>query len=115
VELDDLADALAASLVAPQVASPPTWRWRDATPKDRVTLQCDNCGHRIVWWTTELRDGWLGLQDASHRGWKWQGQGEPPIRFRGEFVDAACRACGWAKPAVARQPQDWWTAAPEML
>ena len=33
----------------------------------------------------------------------------------GELVDAECRACGWEKLGVARQPQDWWTAPPELL
>jgi hypothetical protein len=86
-----------------------------AAPEDRVTLTCGNCRLRIAWWTVKLRSAWLGLQDANHRGWKWQGQGPCPIRFRGELVDAACGACGWAKLGVARQPQEWWTAPPEML
>jgi hypothetical protein len=116
VELGDLANALAAHLVAPQVASlRPTVRWTCPTPKDRVTLPCGDFGRRIAWWTAELRSGWLVLQDASHRGWKWQGQGKCPLRFRGELVDAACRACGWAKLGVARQQPDWWTAPPELL
>lgn len=116
MEVDDLTHSLAASLVAPQDASlRPIWRWIEATPTDRVTLPCSGCTHRIAWWTAELRDGWLGWQDADRRGWKVPGQGTFPLRFRGELVDAACKACGWAKLGVARQPQDWWTAAPELL
>jgi hypothetical protein len=90
----------------------------DGQPEGERThpLPCGDCGRRIAWWTVELRSGWLGLQDADHRGWKWQGQGKSPIRFRGELVDATCRACGWAKLGVARQPlSDWWTAPPELL
>jgi len=110
-----MANVLVASLVAPQDASlRPTWRWTCPTPKDRVTVPCGDCGHRIAWWTVELRNGWLGPQDAYRRGWKWQGEGKPPIRFRGELVDAAC-TCGWAKLGVARQQPDWWTAPPELL
>lgn len=117
MDLDDAANALAASLVAPQDASlQPTWRWDQAVPKDRVSLTCGYCPRRIAWWTVERRSGWLGLQDHYHRGWKWQDQGKCPLRFRGELVDAACKSCGWAKLGVARQPQpDWWTAPPEML
>jgi hypothetical protein len=113
VELDEMAGALAATLVAPQASRPPSWRWSDATPKDRITISCDNCNRRIAWWTTELRSGWLVLQDVTHRGWKWQG--ECPIRFRGQLVDATCPSCHRARFGVARQLSDWWTAPPEML
>lgn len=117
VDLDDAANALAASLVAPQDASlRPVWRWSQDTPKDRITLTCGGCGHRIAWWTVELRDGWLGVQDLDRRGWKCPGQGKFPLRFRGELVDAACGYCGWAKLGAARQPEsNWWTAPPEVL
>jgi len=113
---DDMVRALTASLAFPQEESlRPAWRWTHATPKDRIQIPCEDCGRRIAWWTAKLRSGWLGLQDASHRGWKWHGE-VPPIRFRGPLVDAACPSCGWAKFGAARQPEaDWQLAAPEIL
>lgn len=116
VEPDEVFSALALSLVAPQQAEyRPKWRWLHDPPKDRVTLMCGGCGRRIAWWTAELRSDWLGLQDISHRGWKWQGQGPCPVRFRGDLVDDECPSCGWTGTAVARQPEEWWLAAPEFM
>jgi hypothetical protein len=111
---------------------------RHAIGQNRVTLPCGDCGRRIAWWTEELRSGWLGLRDDSHRGWKWQGP-RVPVRFRGPvsgprwdlhsvpelppddprhelswLVDVECPSCGWRRDAVARQPGIWWLADPEL-
>jgi hypothetical protein len=116
VELEEMTSALARSLTFPQMdAFRPAWVWRHDTPKDRVTLGCGDCAHRIVWWTAELRSGWLGLQDANCRGWKWQGQEPSPVRFTGDLVHVKCGLCGWRKLAAARQPDPWWLGPPEIL
>lgn len=114
VDLDDPVAALVASLAHPQDVRPPAWEWRFPVPKDRATIGCDNCSHRIVWWTTDIRAGWLGLQDLDKRGWKWQGQ-QVPVRFHGLVVDVECQRCGWKKAAAARQPDPWWQSPPEIL
>jgi hypothetical protein len=90
----DLMRELADYMVAPQAYRPAARR----RPTNHVPLRCGNgnCGQRIARWTEEIRPVPLGLQDASHRGWKWQGQ-HCPVSFRGELVDVVCLACGWSR------------------
>jgi hypothetical protein len=108
----DLIGELGDYLVAPQAYRPDRPRVR---PKNHVPLPCGNCGLRIAWWTEEIRPVPLGLQDASHRGWKWQGQGACPVSFRDELVDVSCPDCGWSREGVARQSQPWLQNVPEII
>jgi hypothetical protein len=104
----------------------------------RVTLPCERCGRRIAWWDEQVRAG-IAARDSVAHGWKWQGK-RVPVRFRGPvngrrwdfrsfpelasddprrslswLVDVECQSCGWSRDGVARQPDIWWLALPEIL